>query len=484
MHSDIEHKSTALRSRKILSGYQLLIISLVILSVILGLVLPFLPEIGQFMLIAVVPATAVFILILRNPYLGVYFFFFYSVLRPYDFLPFLRPLRLTMLIEILTLASWVVSLIISREKVKWSWMHTLFLAFVAIIGVTVVTAWNNYYAYQTTQAMAIYFLMFVITSNVVGSVGRIRQLVWLLLGIHAFFALKGIMTFVTGQHYIATTGQYTSGEVGGGFIGDENDFAMTINMMIPFAFFGFFYLKRKAKLISGILLMIFILAVISSFSRGGWVGLAAVLTFGIFNVKKKFGVIGLMLILGTIAALFAPAQYWDEVSTVTDTDESTASARIRYWKAGMGMFWDYPILGVGAANGGIHMPAYVRGVRDANTQWGRAFHGTWIQVLAELGLLGTFFYVAMIVLVFRWLYRIRRLKIPGDTTDSVPYLATAMMGSFIGYFTSATFLSTAYYPQLWTMYMLAISLVFCVDNPVIGNSRRAEQSAPAGEQVT
>jgi probable O-glycosylation ligase (exosortase A-associated) len=484
MQTDIQNKSTTLRSRRILSGYQLLVISLVFLSVVLGLALPFLPEIGQFMLVAIVPAAAVFILILRNPYLGVYFFFFYSVLRPYDFLPFLRPLRLTMLIEILTLVSWVVSLIISREKVKWSWMHTMFLLFVAIIGATVVTAWNNYYAYQTTQAMAIYFLMFVITSNVVRSVDRIKQLVWLLLGIHAFFALKGIMTFVTGTHYIATTGQYTSGEVGGGFIGDENDFAMTINMMIPFAFFGFFYLKRKARLISGILLLIFILAVISSFSRGGWVGLAAVLTYGIFNVKKKFGVIGLMLMLGTTAALFAPQQYWEEVSTVADTDESTASARIRFWRAGLGMFLGHPIIGVGAANGGIHMPMYIRGVRDANTQWGRAFHGTWIQVLAELGLLGTFVYLAMIVMIFRWLYRIRRLKVPNDPDNSIGYLATALIGSFIGYFTSATFLSTAYYPQLWTMYMLAIALVFCVDSSLTADKQRAQQISSVGEQAT
>jgi probable O-glycosylation ligase (exosortase A-associated) len=476
-------KTTALRGRSILSAYQLLLLGLVMLSVILGLVVPFLPELIQLMLIAVIPAIVGFILILRNPYLGVYFFFLYSILRPYDLLPFLRPLRLTMIIEILTLVSWVVSLVLSRDRIKWSWFHSTFLAFVGVIAVTVITALNNYYAYETTQAMAVYFIMFLITSNVINSAGRIKKLIWLILIIHLYFSVKGILTFVTGQHLIATTGQYTSGMVGGGFIGDENDFALAINMIIPFAFFGFFYFRGRAKLFSGILLVSYILAVISSFSRGGWVGLAAVMLYGILNVKKKLAVISLTLVLAATAFFFAPANYWDEVGTVTDTSESTASARLRFWDAGLRMFWDNPLIGVGAANGGIHMPAYIRGVRDANTQWGRAFHGTWIQVLAELGILGAALYMVMIVLAFRWLSRVRKIKAPPGGDSTTEYLAKSMIGSLIGYFACALFLSTAYYPQLWTMYMLVVALVFCVDKKG-ADAPQQPSLAAVGEQKT
>lgn len=463
MSTSTQEKIAPPRQKTIVTGYHLAVVALVLLSVILGAALPLLPEIAQLILIALIPAVVGFILILRNPYLGVYFFFLYSVLRPYDFLPFLRPLRLTMLIEILTLISWIVALVISRQRIKWSWPHTLFLAFVGVIGVTIITAANNYYAYETTQAMAVYFVMFLIISNVVDSFDRIRKLIWLLLVIHLYFSVKGIMTFVTGGHYIVTTGQYTSGMVGGGFIGDENDFAMAINMMIPFAFFGFFYLKGKAKFFSGVFLVAFILAVISSFSRGGWVGLAAVLTYGMFNIRKKFAMLGLILILATVALMFAPPQYWQEVGSITDTSESTASTRLRYWDAGFRMYLDNPVIGVGGSNGGIHMPSYVRGFRDANTQWGRAFHGTWVQVLAELGTLGTVLYLAMIFIFLRTLFQIRRNRLPGEYGDESEFLSNSMIGSLIGYFGCATFLSTAYYPQLWTMYMLIIALIFSVE---------------------
>ena len=441
----------------------MLLIGLLILSVLFGFALPFLPEIAQYIIIALIPAVVGFIVILRNPYLGVFFFFLYSVLRPYDFMPFLKPLRLTMLIEIVTLISWVVSLVVARKRIDWSWFHTSFLVFVAVIGTTVISALNNFYAYEIAQAMAVYFVMFVIATNVVDSMSRMKAIVWLLLFIHLYFSVKGIMTFVGGQHYIATTGQYTSGMVGGGFIGDENDFAMALNMMIPFVFFGVFYLKGFARLISSALLIIFTLGVISSFSRGGWVGLAAVMLYGLFNVRRKFAVISMIGIIAGAAFMFAPPQYWDEVGSVTDTSESTASARIRYWDAGVRMFMDYPVIGVGAANGGIHMPRYIRGERDPNTQWGRAFHGVWVQVLAELGSLGMIAYLVMIALAFRWLFKIKKMKIPGDEDRSHQYLANSMIGALIGYFACATFLSTAYYPHLWTIYILIVSFVTYVN---------------------
>ena len=109
------------------------------------------------------------------------------------------------------------------------------------------------------------------------------------------------------------------------------------------------------------------------------------------------------------------------------------------------------------------MPDYVQGFRDANTQWGRAFHGTWIQVLAELGTLGMVVYLTLMVLFFRALRRIGQLKLPGEDGKKSEYLSRSIIGSLIGYFACATFLSTAYYPQMWMMYMLAIALIFVVD---------------------
>jgi len=157
--------------------------------------------------------------------------------------------------------------------------------------------------------------------------------------------------------------------------------------------------------------------------------------------------------------MFAPSSYWDEAETIKEIDQGTANARINYWKAGFRMFVDHPIVGVGAGNGGMHMPMYLGG-QNSGREWGRAFHGIWPQVVAELGILGSFFYFSMIVIAFRLLYRIKNRKVGEGGNKFSRYMANSIIGSLIAYFACSTFLSTAYYPHLWALYTFTVILVF------------------------
>jgi len=438
----------------------MIILALVGVCAVAGASLPFLSEKLSLALIGVPPAIVLGVVILRNPLYGVYAYFLYSTLRPYDFIPALIPLRLTMVIQLLTLIAWVIALVNGKKKLRWSVMHTLFALLVGVIGVTVMTAVNNFLAFREFQIMLGYLVMCVIAVDLVDSPRRLKKLVWMLLLIHAYFAIRGIWTFVTGS--FMGVGGYTSGVVGGGSMSDENDFAMAINMMIPFCLFALTILKGHLRLISGALLLLFVMAVVASFSRGGLVGLGAIVLFALLVSKRKLLATGMTLVMLLAMVLFAPSSYWKEAESITDVHESTANARLEYWQAGIRMFIDYPIIGVGADNGQIQMPKFFRGGggRDPNTQWGRTFHGTWPQVLAELGLLGVLPYFGMMFLAFRYLFRIRRESL-GEQNPTELFLANSLIGSLIAYIGCATFLSTAYYPQLWTTYTLVMILVLC-----------------------
>ena len=445
------HREKLTRDIQIITPKHIRIIALILIIVVFGLVLPLFPFKFGWAIIMIVPAIIVSIYILRNPYYGIYLFFFYSYLRPYDFIPALRVLRLTMLIEIVTLIAWLLKLFISKAEIKWSMLSWCFLAFMGVIGITVVTAENNFYAYEEFFDMAIFFVIFIIATNVINSSGQLNKIIWILLLIHFYFAVNGIITFVNEQHI--SGGQYTSGVVSHGYIGDENDFALIINTMIPFTFFGLFYFKRKVKIISAILLATFVLAVISSFSRGGFIGLACLLLYCIFSGKRKLLSFG--VIISIVAAMYLFAK------TIQEIDMGTADNRIRYWKAGFRMFKDYPIVGVGAGNCGVHLPKYIRGgTRDPNTEWGRVLHGTFPQIIAELGILGSFFYFSMIIIAFKLLYRIKNRKVGEGGDNLSKYMANSIIGSLIAYFACATFLSTAYYPHLWTLYTFTLILVY------------------------
>lgn len=447
----------ALPAKPLITVDRLVFLALAVISVAAGVSLLLVPaKIGW----ALIPLTAVGIvgfLIVRNPFVGAFAFLTYSTLRPYDFLPFLTRLRLSMVMEVLTLVAWVISLSISKQRIKWSPVHTMFAIFLIPIGLGMVTALNNYYPFVTLQAILVYFLMFVIITNVTDSMKRVRLVAWMFMLVHAYFAVKGSFTFVTGGY--SDVSGYTSGAVGSGPLADENDFALALNMMIPFAFFGFQYLRGKAKYVCAGLLILFTMGVVASLSRGGMVGLAAVVVFGIASSQRKLVATGVAGLLVVTMLLFASDRYWKEAESITDSSESTADARLTYWHAGLKMFADYPLIGVGADNGKLQMPRYYSGVGDPNTQWGRTFHGTWPQILAELGLLGAVPYFLMLFLSVRYLWRIRR-KSRTDVDPTGRFLANSMIGSLIGYQACATFLSTAYYPQTYYMYALIMAFVF------------------------
>jgi probable O-glycosylation ligase (exosortase A-associated) len=433
---------------------------LVFISITAAAVLLHLPEKHQLTIVFLFPALIVCIYILINPYIGVYLYFLYEFLRPYDFIPALGPLRLAMVIEIVTLISWIFYLKKTKFRIKWDNFNWVFLIFLGVIAITVITAYNNRWAYEIFQGMMVIFIIFVIATNVVDSSNRLNKLIWLLLLIHFYFALKGIYNYAVA--HAVTFGQQTSGRVASGYFGDENDFALTLNVMIPFAFFMLIYSRSKIKKILGlILLTAFVFGVICSFSRGGWLGLGAALLYCILKSKRRLASLSYTLLLGLALITLTPSSYWKEVETIADVKDATATARINYWKAALRMYEEHPIIGVGAGNGGIWMPKYVTGFEYPATQWGRAFHGTIPQVMAELGSLGLACYLLMIFYAIKYLSRIKKRKVSDGDSNFAGFIANSIMGGIIAYLVTATFLSTAYYPQLWTLYTLAMILVHC-----------------------
>ncbi len=442
---------------------QLLFVAFTVVAIVLAVAIPFLDFKLQILLILGPIALLVVISVLLNPYIGIYLFFLAEYIRPDYYIPALRSLRIFILIEVVTLLSWIFHMIKTRKRLIWPKFNWIYLAFLGVIATTVLTAWNNRMAYDTFQSMSINFMIYLIAINVVDSLKRMNSLIWALFIVHFSFAIKGIIS---------------GGMAGAALMGDENDFALAMNMMIPFAFFMFLGVKNIFKKFGILVIMVTLaLAVISSMSRGGWVGLTVTIIFCVIKSKKVFVSLLITAVLTVAIISFAPSKYWDEVKTISDTREATAASRISYWKAAVQMFLDYPITGVGASNGGIRMPDYYKGAGDRATTWGRAFHGTLPQILAELGSLGIICYLLMLFYAFKYLHKLS-LRKSDDPDDNTAVLANAIMVSIISYLTTATFLSTAYAPQIWTLYTFTMILVTVTEanTPKIADGEKATAS--------
>lgn len=133
------------------------------------------------------------------------------------------------------------------------------------------------------------------------------------------------------------------------FIGDNNAFALALDMSLPF----FFFLasgeeRRWLRWVFRLFFFSGILCVILTYSRGGMLGLITVLLA--ITVKSRRVIIGSAL-LGIAAFLlltFAPGKWMNRMGQFAhgNLDES-ANERLFTWQTGWNIVKDYPIFGGG-----------------------------------------------------------------------------------------------------------------------------------------
>lgn len=327
---------------------------------------------------------------------------------------------------------------------------------------------NNYWAFQVFYSMVATFIAYLAIINIIDSEYKYYKLITFWLLIFIFLAIFG---YFNANLHIAK--RYRTGIGVGGFLGDANDFSMALNMILPFALFGIFTAKKGiGKICFLILICLFVLVIIISESRGGFIGLASILIYSWFRSNRKIIFTLLLFIVILFGYIMAPPTYFDEVNSITsENTESnkygTGSQRIYAWKIGWRIFLDNPIIGVGQGN----YPWRVGETEDMmGVQWqtrslaGRAAHSLYFTLLPELGIVGTILFVCLIVFSIKDLAYVKRVvKVKNsiyseDESKHIYYLALALEGSLIGFLTSSTFISTLYYPSFWIWCGFSLSL--------------------------
>jgi len=390
------------------------------------------------------------------PFYLIVLYLFLEYVRPQLLVPFLRNLHIPAITVILI----AISLLFSGKlsfKGKQTVLYIVLLGEMVIHGPIAV---NNYWAFQRFYEMSVTFIAYLGIINFVDSEEKYDKLIKLWLNLFIFLAIFGILNKGVGV---------------GGFIGDENDFCMAMNMVLPFALFGIFSANGKSKKIYFLFLICLYLSSILTYSRGGFVGLASVMIYCWIRSNKKIVFSLIMGVIVIFALLTASSSYWDRVGTISaeysesveGSSKGTGGQRIYAWKIGWKIFIDNPVIGVGQGN----YPWHVGKTEDEmGVQWeerslaGRAAHSLYFTLLPELGLVGTFIFLLMIIFSIKDLIYIRkaityRKEIYSEEeSKKIYYLAMALEGSLVGFLTSSVFISTLYYPNLWLLLAFIISL--------------------------
>ena len=231
------------------------------------------------------------------------------------------------------------------------------------------------------------------------------------------------------------------------FLGDGNDFSLSLNVCIPLCLFLMMETPKKmARIFWAIIVLVFVMAIVVTQSRGGTIGLVAVGTYFWAKSQRKVLTAAMAVCAVILVLLAAPPGYFERMRTTTDTEEGSAQGRITAWKAAFTMALSNPLLGEGPGN---YPSAYGRVVGGP---WLTA-HSIYFLLLGELGFSGLIWLLALIYVNLAANRRLQReLKNHhSPRAMTMAGLLSCTSASLVGFAVAGAFLSAPYYPHLYVI---------------------------------
>lgn len=233
--------------------------------------------------------------------------------------------------------------------------------------------------------------------------------------------------------------------------GNPNIFAEYLVMMVPLTVALFWSTKRDTvKIFYFILFGIQVLALFMTMSRGGWIGLAVAAMVFIFFVKRKLLLFAIPA--GAFGFLLLPASIVARFFTIFNLSDSSTSYRFKIWEITGEVIRDNFFVGVGLG----HQPfkytfeSYIRTMPIFHA------HNSFIEIFAELGLVGFVLFCLFMISIFVVL-----LKYPLASSDTYERVVGAsLIGSFSGMMVHGMFENIFYMTKITTSFWILLGLTY------------------------
>jgi putative inorganic carbon (hco3(-)) transporter len=401
-------------------------------------------------------------------YYGLLAFTFVLFVRPQDTFPFLDPLRLANLTGTFALVS-LVAARLSRGAALTVTPRELIGVFalgVVMLATAPFSLWPGGAIGVFTDLYVKVLIIFALIVNVLTTRARFEAFVTMVVIGTSYIGIRAVIDYARGVNLVED-GRVT-GAVGGLF-GNPNDMALNMVAFLPLGVVV--ALGRGRPLFQTIALVgvpAVAAAIIFSKSRGGLVGLVAMLVVLLYQMRRVRPGVAAAVVAASLATVpLLPESFTSRMSSIVNPEEDptgSREARKRLLREGWTTFLANPVFGVGAGQFQNYQP-------EAREEAWRETHNAALQVAAELGVAGLLVFVLLIVWGFAAVLRaggaLRRLRYarrarapdPAEARrEPLELYASAMVASLTGWLAAAMFASVAYY---WTFYIvlgLAVAL--------------------------
>lgn len=372
-----------------------------------------------------------------------------------SYLPFLSPLHIPMFI-ILALAFIVLQ---KKDEAFKDKVIRLALIFLLEMAIWVPFTRNNFWAYQVVKSMSM-LLVTVLATYVI--IQDTTALIKLMKAFVVICLLEAI--------WIITH----NGHGPGGFVQDQNDVCMVMDVVTPFAWYLAFRrgISAKEKFFFLGAFVIFFIAMVITDSRGGMLGyVAAILAIMVWSKNPLRNILVSVVFaasLGGLALKFLPPAYVADMETITNKNDDTRNLRLLHWTTAWAMFKANPVFGVGPGNYPWNSQYFFKYSPYYNphsrNRAGRQAHSLYFTLIPEEGLVGIMLFLSMlfisakrIITVKRSGHRRRTDSSQDKESQDLVLIAKMLAGGFSGYLIAGAFISVLYYPILW--HLLAFTAV-------------------------
>ena len=389
---------------------------------------------------------------LRWPLVGLLTYLCFDFMRPNDFLPELRDYRLMLILALVTVAS-----------TAWHYRRALFdrwwalapvVAFVAVVTMATLTSVEPLHSAEALQEAVKMLVLVWMIDVLVADERRARAAFWVIalsLGVLAVYAATHAIA--RGTLFEAYSAEKTVAgprtDDGGGAFRDNNDLARVLALSVPLwwtlAAPGAPAWSRAVAAAGGIVTVV---AIVCTFSRSGFIAL--LVGVGVIALSYPLWRQRAAVFLGFVVALvvLAPQPYLDQIATIARpmADESFRQ-RTEIWKQGTEVGLAHSLLGEGP--GTFQRPD----PRTAATR--RAPHNIFVELMAEVGIVGLGVFVWMLIAALLRLQRVRRTAADASWPRSASFGLAAGM---LAYLTASMALSHAFASPLFVLIGLALAL--------------------------
>jgi putative inorganic carbon (HCO3(-)) transporter len=365
------------------------------------------------------------------------------------------------IVAITTLLSYVGSKLLHGEPLTiWPIELKMILAITAlgILFVPIAIAPN-----ESTDLLMDMFLkvvaIFILMINLINTRERLMSILKLVVICGTTLAFFAILSYVEGKFTVVTRGDQgtvvgmrISGMVGGIFE-NPNDLATSLDLLIPLAVALALTRKGLARVFYFACTAILITGVILTFSRGGFLGMVAMAALLLWKLGRSNKAMT-ALAVATVAMVFLiamPVGYSSRITSIFDTESDptgSSQARKDLLERAASVAANHLVIGVGMGNYSI----YSIGEQRA--------HNSFLEISAELGVLGLVAYLIMLWAPLRSLRRIEQGSLAGlrKGRQDIYYLVAAVQASLVAYIVCSCFGSIQYHWFLYYPLAYAVAL--------------------------